>query len=79
MFMKKVAILLVVATLALGGCTNMNATTAQRALAGGAVGASGGALIGWAAGSPAIGAGVGGGLGLVGGLLYDQYEKNRGY
>lgn len=79
MYMKKVVILMVVATLALGGCTNMNATTAQRSLAGGAIGASGGALIGWAAGSPAAGAAVGGGLGLLGGLVYDQIEKSRGY
>jgi osmotically inducible lipoprotein OsmB len=79
MYMKKVVILMVVATLALGGCTSMNATTAQRSLAGGAIGASGGALIGWAAGSPAAGAAVGGGLGLLGGLIYDQYEKSRGY
>jgi hypothetical protein len=56
----------------------MNATTAQRTLAGGAIGASGGALIGWAAGSPAAGAAIGGGAGLVGGYLYDQYQKYRG-
>jgi hypothetical protein len=56
----------------------MNSNTAQRTLAGGAVGASGGALIGWAAGSPAAGAAIGGGAGLLGGYLYDQYEKYRG-
>jgi osmotically inducible lipoprotein OsmB len=76
--MKKAVILLVVATLIFGGCTNMNATTAQRTLAGGAIGASGGALVGWAAGSPAAGAAIGGGAGLVGGYLYDQYQKYRG-
>ncbi|MEJ2670786.1 MAG: glycine zipper domain-containing protein [Deltaproteobacteria bacterium] len=73
--MKKAVILLVVATLALGGCTSMSATTAQRTLSGGAIGASGGALIGWAAGSPAAGAAIGGGVGLIGGYLYDQYQK----
>jgi NADH:ubiquinone oxidoreductase subunit 2 (subunit N) len=76
--MKKVVILLVVATLIFGGCTSMNATTAERTLAGGAIGASGGALIGWAAGSPAAGAAIGGGAGLLGGYLYDQYKKSRG-
>jgi osmotically inducible lipoprotein OsmB len=76
--MKKAVILLVVATLIFGGCTSMNATTAQRTLAGGAIGASGGALIGWAAGSPAAGAAIGGGAGLLGGYLYDQYQKYRG-
>lgn len=76
--MKKVVILLVVATLIFGGCTSMNATTAERTLAGGAIGASGGALVGWAAGSPAAGAAIGGGAGLLGGYLYDQYKKSRG-
>jgi osmotically inducible lipoprotein OsmB len=76
--MKKVVILLVVATLVMGGCSSMNATTAERSLAGGAIGASGGALIGWAAGSPAAGAAVGGGIGLLGGYLYDQYQKYHG-
>jgi hypothetical protein len=47
-------------------------------LSGGAIGASSGALIGWAAGSPAAGAAIGGGAGLLGGFLYDQYEKSRG-
>jgi osmotically inducible lipoprotein OsmB len=75
--MKKAVILLVVATLLFGGCTGVNSTTAQRTLAGGAIGASGGALIGWAAGSPAAGAAIGGGAGLLGGYLYDQYEKYR--
>jgi osmotically inducible lipoprotein OsmB len=76
--MKKAVILLVVATLIFGGCTSMNATTAERTLAGGAIGASGGALVGWAAGSPAAGAAIGGGAGLLGGYLYDQYKKSRG-
>lgn len=77
--MKKAVILLVVATLLFGGCASMNATTAERTLAGGAIGASSGALIGWAAGSPAAGAAIGGGAGLVGGYLYDQYQKYRGH
>jgi predicted small secreted protein len=75
--MKKVIILLVVAALFLGGCSGMSATQ-QRVLSGGAIGASSGALIGWAAGSPAAGAAIGGGAGMLGGFLYDQYQKYRG-
>ena len=58
-----------------GGCSSMSATTAAADVGRGAIGASGGALIGWAAGSPAAGAAIGGGAGLLGGYLYDQYEK----
>ncbi len=76
--MKKAVIILVVLTLALGGCSGMSSTQ-QRVLSGGAIGASSGALIGWAAGSPAAGAAIGGGAGLLGGYLYDQYEKSRGH
>ncbi len=75
--MKKTVILLVVAVMLVGGCTGMS-STAQRTLSGGAIGASSGALIGWAAGSPAAGAAIGGGAGLLGGFLYDQYEKYHG-
>ncbi len=76
--MKKVLILVMVLALALGGCANMSSTQ-QRVLSGGAIGASTGTLIGWAAGSPAAGAAIGGGAGLLGGFLYDQYEKSRGH
>jgi hypothetical protein len=75
--MKKMALLILVATVALGGCANMSATE-QRVLSGGAMGAAGGALIGAAAGSAAIGASAGGGAGLLGGYVYDQYQKSRG-
>ncbi len=75
--MKKTIILIVVLALALGGCSGMSSTQ-QRVLSGGAIGASGGALIGVAAGSPAAGAAIGGGAGLLGGYLYDQYQKSRG-
>jgi osmotically inducible lipoprotein OsmB len=78
MLMKKAMILVVVLALALGGCSGMSSTQ-QRMLSGGAIGASGGALIGWAAGSPAAGAAIGGGAGVLGGFLYDQYEKSRGH
>jgi len=75
--MKKTVILIVVLALALGGCSGMSSTQ-QRMLSGGAMGASSGALIGWAAGSPAAGAAIGGGAGVLGGFLYDQYQKSRG-
>ncbi len=77
--MKKAVILIVmVALVTVGGCSGMSATQ-QRVLSGGAIGASSGALIGWAAGSPAAGAAIGGGAGLLGGFLYDQYQKSRGH
>ncbi len=76
--MKKALILAVVLALALGGCAGMSPTE-QRVLSGGAIGASTGTVIGWAAGSPAAGAAIGGGAGLLGGFLYDQYQKTRGH
>lgn len=75
--MKRVMILVLAGTLLLAGCAGMSSTE-QRMLSGGAVGASSGALIGWAAGSPAVGAAVGGGAGVLGGYLYDRYQKSRG-
>ena len=75
--MKKLLILVVVATLMVASCSGMT-TTQQRVLSGGAIGAGGGALVGWAAGNPALGAAVGAGAGALGGVLYDQYEKSRG-
>lgn len=74
--MRKAAAVLVF-LLVLSGCAGMTPTQ-QRVLSGGALGAGSGALIGAAAGSPAIGAAVGGGAGLLGGLVYDQYEKSQG-
>lgn len=75
--MRRTVVLVLVATLLLGGCAGMS-TTEQRVLSGGAIGASSGALIGWAAGSPAVGAAIGGGAGLLGGYLYDRYQKSQG-
>jgi len=75
--MKKLMPLVLVAVLILGGCAGMS-NTEQRVLSGGAIGAAGGALIGAAAGSAAIGAAAGGGAGLLGGYVYDQYQKSRG-
>ncbi len=75
--MKKMVILVMAAALLLGGCSGMSYTQ-QRVLSGTAIGASGGTLIGWAAGSPWIGAAVGAGAGALGGVLYDQYQKSQG-
>jgi uncharacterized membrane protein len=75
--MKKAVICIVIVALAVWGCSGMS-TTQQRVLSGGAIGAGSGALIGWAAGSPAAGAAIGAGAGAVGGLIYDQYQKSRG-
>jgi len=76
--MKKAVILLMVLALAVSGCSGMSSTQ-QRVLSGGALGAGSGALIGWAAGSPAAGAAIGAGAGALGGFLYDQYQKSRGH
>ncbi|MCK9378013.1 MAG: glycine zipper domain-containing protein [Syntrophobacterales bacterium] len=75
--MKRMAVLIMVAALLVGGCSGMSDTT-QRTLSGGAIGAGAGSLIGWAAGCPACGAAIGGGAGLAGGYIYDQYEKSHG-
>jgi len=75
--MKKVLVVALVATLMVASCSGMTYTQ-QRVVSGGAIGAGSGALIGWAAGSPAVGAAVGGGVGAIGGLIYDQYEKSQG-
>lgn len=75
--MKKLAVLVMVAALLLSGCSGMS-TTEQRVLSGGAIGAGSGALIGWAAGSPAAGAAIGAGAGALGGFIYDRYEKSQG-
>jgi osmotically inducible lipoprotein OsmB len=75
--MKKAVVLLWTVALLSWGCAGMSYTE-QRVLSGGAMGAAGGALIGAAAGSTAIGAAAGGGAGLLGGYIYDQYQKSRG-
>jgi osmotically inducible lipoprotein OsmB len=74
---KTAMALLIVAVLGMGGCAGMS-NTEQRVLSGGAMGATGGAVIGALAGSAAIGAAAGGGGGLLAGYVYDQYQKSRG-
>lgn len=75
--MKKAVVMVILAGFVITGCAGMSYTE-QRVLSGGAIGAASGAVIGAAAGSTATGAAVGGGAGLVGGYLYDRYEKSRG-
>lgn len=75
--MKKILVLILLVMLFTGACSGMSYTE-QRTLSGGAIGAGSGALIGAAAGSAGTGALIGGGAGLLGGYLYDQYEKSQG-
>lgn len=75
--MKKLVVLVVLLAFVLGGCSGMS-YTAQRTLSGGAIGAAGGAVIGAIAGAPGTGAAIGAGAGVVGGYLYDQYQKSKG-
>ncbi len=75
--MKKYLALVLVVMMFAGACSGMSYTE-QRVLSGGAIGAAGGAAIGAAAGSAATGAAIGGGAGVVGGYLYDQYQKSQG-
>lgn len=72
--MKKILVFVVAATLLVSSCAGLS-TTEQRVLSGGAIGAGGGALIGWAAGNPAVGAAVGAGAGALGGYIYDRMES----
>jgi uncharacterized membrane protein len=74
--MKKFIVFFMVATLVFTGCAGMS-TTEQRVLSGGAIGAGSGALIGWAAGNPAVGAAVGAGAGALGGYIYDRVDRAR--
>lgn len=74
--MRKALVLVLIVAL-FSGCAGMSYTE-QRVLSGGAMGAAGGALIGAAAGSAAIGAAAGGGAGLLGGYIYDRYQKSQG-
>ncbi len=75
--MKTMLILVLAAAIFAGGCSGMSYTE-QRMLSGGAIGAGTGALIGWGAGNAAAGAAIGGGAGVLGGYLYDRYEKSQG-
>jgi uncharacterized membrane protein len=74
--MKKLLVFLMVATLVVSSCAGMS-TTEQRVLSGGAIGAGSGAMIGWAAGNPAVGAAIGAGAGALGGYIYDRVDRSQ--
>ncbi len=75
--MRSVAVsFAVVALLATAGCSNMNSTE-QRTLTGGAIGATGGAVVGAMTGCAWCGAAIGGAAGAAGGYVYDQYKKGQ--
>ena len=70
-----IAIAVLIATVT--GCSHMSATQ-QRALSGGAIGAgSGAALTVLTGGSVLVGTAIGAGVGTVGGLIYDDMQKNK--
>lgn len=64
---KLIPLALLAATLV--GCSGLNRTQ-QNALAGGGIGAAGGAVLGAIGGNAGLGAAAGAGAGLLGGLLY---------
>jgi uncharacterized membrane protein len=74
--MKKILVFLMVATLVVSSCAGMS-TTEQRVLSGTAIGAGSGAMIGWAAGNPAVGAAIGAGAGALGGYIYDRVDRSQ--
>jgi len=76
--MKKLPIVTVMmAAIALAGCSNMN-TTQQRTLSGGAIGAGVGAVgTVMTGGCVACGAAVGGAVGAGSGYVYDQIKKGN--
>lgn len=60
----------------LAGCAGMSPRE-QRMLSGGAIGATGGAIIGAAAGSAGTGAAIGGAAGVLGGLVVDEMDRRN--
>ena len=77
--MRKLRIVVAMALLIamVTGCSHMS-TTQQRALSGGAIGAgSGAALSILTGGSVLLGTAIGAGVGTVGGLVYDDVQKNK--
>lgn len=70
--MKKVLVVLCALTVGIAGCAGLTARE-KGALVGGAAGASGGALLGAAAGNAMMGAAIGGPIGLLGGYLLGDH------
>ncbi|GEM_PF-679133 len=77
---KSLGAVLLGATLLLAGCAGVPLTTREKGtLAGGALGAGAGALVGAAAGAPGAGAAIGGVLGAGGGYLVGNHLQNEQY
>jgi hypothetical protein len=75
--MQKITIaIILVITLALGGCANMS-DTEQRTLSGAAIGAAAGTAIGAISGEAGWGAAIGTAVGAGGGYLYDRHAKAK--
>lgn len=68
----------IAAALMLAGCASMS-DTQRRTATGAGTGAAAGALIGSFSANAGKGALIGAGVGALGGYLYDQNRKNRGY
>ena len=68
----------IAAALLLAGCAGMS-DTQRRTATGAAGGAAAGALIGSFSANAGAGALIGAGVGAVGGYVYDQNQKSRGY
>ncbi len=74
--MKRCLVLILAVFLCASACAGTGLSpTANSVITGGALGAGTGAAIGVAAGNPAAVAAIGGGVGTLGGLLYDQLNK----
>jgi len=75
--MKKLSLIVIlIISLALGGCAGMSSTE-QRTLSGGAIGTGAGAIVGAIAGHTVWGAAIGAAAGAAGGFLYDHHEKAK--
>jgi hypothetical protein len=73
--MKKLSLIVIlIISLALGGCAGMS-DTEQRTLSGAAIGTAAGGIVGAIAGHTGIGLAVGAVAGTAGGYLYDHHEK----
>jgi len=74
---RKPVLIVVLASLALAGCSGMNSTE-QRTLSGGAIGAGVGAVGTVITGGCVwCGTVLGAGVGAAGGYIYDQAQKGR--
>ena len=75
--MKKLSLIVVlIISLALGGCAGMS-DTQQRTLSGAAIGTAAGGVVGAIAGNTGLGLAVGAAAGAGSGYLYDRHEKSK--